>query len=82
RARRGRRLMAVRYQKARVLIAGSMAAAVVAGTAYFAQPQPSAGTVATTPAGTPSQTIQNASPATTVKQPALAPAKAKKSRGS
>lgn len=30
--------MAVKYQKARFLIAGSLAAAVVGGTAYFGQP--------------------------------------------
>lgn len=79
--------MAVRYQKARILIAGSVAAAVVAGTAYFAQPQPqpqpqAAASSVTTTVSMPSQTIQGTSPATTVKQPAIAPAKAKKTRGS
>lgn len=75
--------MAVRYQKARILIAGSVAAGVVAGTAYFAQPQPqAAASSVTTTVSTPSQTIKGTSPATTVKQPAIAPAKAKKTRGS
>ncbi|MGE0598864.1 MAG: hypothetical protein AB7J35_03450 [Dehalococcoidia bacterium] len=73
--------MAVRYQKARGLIAGSVAAAVIIGTAYFAQPQTAAGSSATT-ASTPSQAIQANSPATTVKQPIVTTTKAKKSRGS
>jgi hypothetical protein len=73
--------MAVRYQKARVLIAGSMAAAVVAGTAYFAQPQ-SATSQAVTTVSTPSQTIQSTSPATTAQRPIVTTTKAKKTRGS
>lgn len=69
--------MAVRYQKARLVIATALAATVVGGTAYFAGPgAPAAESAATTATGDQVFTGQT----TTRQQPATT--SVKRSRGS
>ena len=67
--------MAVRYRRARLVIAGVLAASVITGTAYFAgqAPQTSA---SGTPDGSTSPTVE------APKAPTKAAPKARRSRGS
>jgi hypothetical protein len=69
--------MAVRYQKARIAIAGALAVAVVGGTAYFAEASAPATESTSTTGGSSTFTVQT----TTRQQPATT-TRVKRSRSS